>query len=75
MTLPKLSRSRELAAKVIFAALQILKEKGGEMIPQSPEESAKWQKAITPVFDEYIKTVSGKGIDGKAVVDFIKANL
>jgi restriction system protein len=26
----KLSRSRELAAKVIFAALQILKEKGGE---------------------------------------------
>lgn len=30
MTLPKLSRSRELAAKVVFAALQILKEKGGE---------------------------------------------
>jgi restriction system protein len=30
MTPPKLSRSRELAAKVIFAALQILKEKGGE---------------------------------------------
>ncbi len=30
MTSPKLSRSRELAAKVIFAALQILKEKGGE---------------------------------------------
>jgi restriction system protein len=26
----KLSRSRELAAKVVFAALQILKEKGGE---------------------------------------------
>ncbi len=30
MTQIKLSRSRELAAKVIFAALQILKEKGGE---------------------------------------------
>lgn len=55
--------------------IAFLKEKGGEMIPQSPEESAKWQKAITPVFDEYIKTVSGKGIDGKAIVDFIKANL
>jgi restriction system protein len=26
----KLPRSRELAAKVIFAALQILKEKGGQ---------------------------------------------
>jgi restriction system protein len=30
MMAQKLSRSRELAAKVIFAALQILKEKGGE---------------------------------------------
>jgi len=30
MTTLKLSRSRELAAKVIFAALQILKKKGGE---------------------------------------------
>ena len=30
MASQKLSRSRELAAKVIFAALQILKEKGGE---------------------------------------------
>ena len=30
MTLIKLSRSRELAANVIFAALQILKDKGGE---------------------------------------------
>ena len=30
MPTPKLSRSRELAAKVIYAALQILKERGGE---------------------------------------------
>ena len=30
MAQEKLSRSRELASKVIFAALQILKEKGGE---------------------------------------------
>ena len=30
MTLSKLSRSKEVGAKVIFAALQILKEKGGE---------------------------------------------
>jgi restriction system protein len=30
MATQKLSRSRELAAKVIFAAFQILKEKGGE---------------------------------------------
>ena len=30
MAQEKMSRSRELASKVIFAALQILKEKGGE---------------------------------------------
>jgi restriction system protein len=30
MPTPKLSRSRELAAKVIYSALQILKERGGE---------------------------------------------
>ena len=31
MTKDKLSRSRELAAKVLFAALGVLKEKGGEL--------------------------------------------
>ncbi len=30
MTTPKLSRSRDLAAKVIYASFQILKERGGE---------------------------------------------
>jgi len=55
--------------------IAFLKEKGGEMVPQTPEESAKWQNAVAPVLDEYVKSVSAKGIDGKAVVDFIKANL
>lgn len=32
MAKDKLSRSRELAARVIFAALQILKEKGGKRL-------------------------------------------
>nr|NJM03211.1 TRAP transporter substrate-binding protein [Desulfobacula sp.] len=55
--------------------IAFLKEKGGELLPQTPEESEKWQKAVSPVVDEYIKSTSGKGIDGKAVVDFIKANM
>lgn len=57
------------------AGMEVFKEKGGEIVPQSAEESAKWQKAMAPVFDEYIKSVSEKGIDGKAVVEFIKANM
>ena len=55
--------------------IAFLKEKGGELIPQSAEESAKWEKAMTPVVDEYIKAVTDKGIDGKAVVAFIKTSM
>jgi TRAP-type C4-dicarboxylate transport system substrate-binding protein len=55
--------------------LAFLKEKGGEILAQPPEESAKWEKAVAPIIDDYVKSVSAKGIDGKAVVDFIKANM
>jgi len=55
--------------------IAFLKEKGGEVVPQSAEESARWEAAMAPVFQDYIKDVTDKGIDGKAVVDFIKANL
>ena len=55
--------------------LDYFKEKGGEIVPQSPEESEKWQKAIAPIFDEYVKSLKEKGIDGKAVIDFIKSNM
>ena len=51
------------------------KEKGGVVIPQSEEESEKWRKAAEPVLDSYIKKVSKKGVDGKAVVEFIKATM
>ena len=32
---------------------EYFKEKGGGIVPQSPEESEKWQKAMTPIFDDY----------------------
>lgn len=57
------------------AGMDFFKEKGGEVVPQSADESAKWLKAMAPVFDDYIKSTSEKGVDGKAVVDFIKANM
>jgi TRAP-type transport system periplasmic protein len=55
--------------------VEFVKEKGGDFIELTDEESARWAKIMTPVTDEYIKDVSAKGIDGKAVVDFIKSNL
>ncbi|QGY40520.1 C4-dicarboxylate ABC transporter substrate-binding protein [Pseudodesulfovibrio cashew] len=50
-------------------------EKGGKFIPLSAEESARWAKAAQPVMREYEKNVAEKGIDGKAVVEFIEAEM
>ncbi|MDD4275202.1 MAG: TRAP transporter substrate-binding protein [Desulfobacter postgatei] len=55
--------------------MAFFKEKGGIVIPQSADEAEKWRQAALPVLDNYIKKVSEKGVDGKAVVDFIKANM
>ena len=58
------------------AGLEFLKSKGGELIVLSDEESKKWQDiAVAPVIDAYIEKVAKKGVDGKAVVDFIKSKM
>ena len=56
--------------------MAVFKKYGGVVIPQSKERAERWRKkAAEPVIDNYIKKVSEKGIDGKAVVNFIKANM
>jgi TRAP-type C4-dicarboxylate transport system substrate-binding protein len=55
--------------------MAFFKEKGGKVIPQAEEQAKLWAEKAAPVIDEYIQSVSEKGIDGKAVVDYIKANL
>lgn len=57
------------------AGLEFFKSKGGKVIPVSDAESARWKDAMTPVINEYIKKVTKKGIDGRAVVDFIQASM
>ncbi len=49
--------------------------KGGKVVGLSDAESKKWEAAVAPVIDGYIKKANEKGVDGKAVVDFIKANM
>jgi len=51
------------------------KEKGGTVITQSPEEAAKWEKAAAPVIDQYVEKANNKGLDGQAIVDFIKSSM
>jgi TRAP-type C4-dicarboxylate transport system substrate-binding protein len=57
------------------AGIEFFKSKGGKVIELSAEEDAKWKAAVAPVFDTYIKKASAKGVDGKAVIDFIKSNM
>lgn len=55
--------------------MEFFLSKGGKVIPLSDTESKRWGKAVAPVIDGYIEKVAKKGIDGKAVVAFIKKNM
>jgi TRAP-type transport system periplasmic protein len=55
--------------------MEFFLSKGGKVIPLSDTESKKWEEAVAPVIDGYIKKAAKKGIDGKAVVEFIKTNM
>ena len=46
--------------------------KGNKIITLSEEESERWAKAVVPVFDDYIKMASAKGLPAKEYVKFLK---
>jgi TRAP-type C4-dicarboxylate transport system substrate-binding protein len=50
-------------------------KKGNTAIDLSDEESARWAVAVAPFIDEYAADISKKGIDGKNVIETIKASL
>jgi TRAP-type C4-dicarboxylate transport system substrate-binding protein len=45
---------------------------GHEFIKLSDAESAKFKEAVKPVFSEYVKIASEKGVDGQAVFDAVE---
>jgi len=47
-------------------------EKGVEFIDLLPSEAARWQAAIEPVIDKYVKTMVGKGFPETEVKGWIK---
>lgn len=55
--------------------LAFLKSLDREVISLSDAEAARWQAAIAPVVENYIKKMDEKGFDGRAIVDFVKARL
>ena len=54
------------------SGVEFVKKLGHEFIDLSDEESAKFKKAVEPVFAEYIKNANEKGVDGQAVFDAVK---
>lgn len=48
--------------------LNYSKSLGNSLITLSKDQESAWKKAVEPVIADYIKTVSAKGIDGKACV-------
>ncbi|MCG8636597.1 MAG: TRAP transporter substrate-binding protein [Desulfobacterales bacterium] len=55
--------------------LAFFKEKGGKVVTQTEAEAKKWEEAVAPVINTYIEKAAKKGLDGKAIVDFIKTNM
>lgn len=53
-------------------------KQGMKYISLSPEESARWAKAVTPILDDYVKDAKAKGIPGeealKFCLDYIKTH-
>ena len=47
-------------------------ERGNEIISLNPEQQQQWKTAVQPVINDYIKTVSEKGLDGQKYVDDIR---
>lgn len=48
------------------------KKKGVEFIELPPSELPKWQAAVMPVIDDYVKTMVGKGYSEAEVKGWIK---
>jgi TRAP-type C4-dicarboxylate transport system substrate-binding protein len=56
-------------------ALDDFLKKGNVTIDLNEAESARWAAAVAPYIDEYAAEISKKGIDGKKVIETIKASL
>jgi TRAP-type C4-dicarboxylate transport system substrate-binding protein len=49
---------------------QFGKEKGHQLIYLSPDEGARWEKAVKPLADDYVKAMEAKGLPGKEALEY-----
>jgi TRAP-type C4-dicarboxylate transport system substrate-binding protein len=55
-----------------FEGKEALQKAGGEYINLSKEESARWEKAVEPVLNDYVKRMTSKGFAEPEVRSWIK---
>jgi TRAP-type C4-dicarboxylate transport system substrate-binding protein len=48
---------------------------GNKVIPLSREENARWAKAVDPMFDEYVKEKTAKGLPAAEALKFCRERL
>ena len=51
-------------------AMELAVSKRNQIIKLSPEEDARWAKAVAPVLEEYVKTTKAKGLPGEEAFNF-----
>lgn len=52
-----------------------LAQQGNAVVTLDPAEAERWTKAMEPIFGEYEAECAKAGADGKAVLEFMRANL
>ena len=53
-------------------AMELAISKGNQIIKLSPEEDARWAKAVQPCSGEYVKTTKEKGLPGEEALNFCR---
>lgn len=48
---------------------------GNQIIGLDKYEAAKWEKAVQPIIDDYVKVLNDKGLDGDAIVSYTRETL
>ena len=55
--------------------MDFAKKQGVTFIPLSKEEDARWAKAVSPMFDEYVKEKKAKGLPAEEALKFCQERL
>ena len=61
--------------QVDASGMEFAKKQGDQFIALSPEEDAKWAKAVEPMFADYVKRMKEKNLPGEEALKFCREEL